>query len=397
MRGLIIRIKALVCGILLFVPLINYGAWIWLANKIRHKKLKIIGIVCGVATLVLWIGTLAISQNVINDNVYTLMMLLSLLLLIVPCFVIVFLGDLVRCETLYGELNVYKIRVDKIDNSIFQIEDIENLNVPEKYEKAAKRIYGDKTEDVLKAIAYAKREEELTRKQKQIQKINEEDRKKEENRRRQEEKQKAAMEVERKKAEAEIARAEAEKLRLENEKMEREKKNQEVKLKTIEAEKAKAEAEAERAKAEAETEKVKAEAEAERAKAEAETEKAKAKVEAEKARAKTAETEKLKYEAEKQQKMDKKIQNQTILKDKIDINSCSEEELSIVPGIGIILAKKAIQIRKEKGKFNSVDEFIALVGIRQGHVEYLKDSLICKSSNSEKIENTNKFGRKIDF
>ena len=42
----------------------------------------------------------------------------------------------------------------------------------------------------------------------------------------------------------------------------------------------------------------------------------------------------------------------------LDINSCTEEELAELPGVGLILAKKTIKIRNEKGNFTSVDEFI---------------------------------------
>lgn len=81
---------------------------------------------------------------------------------------------------------------------------------------------------------------------------------------------------------------------------------------------------------------------------------------------------------------------------KMDINSCTDQELSIVPGVGIILAKKAIQIRNEKGGFQSVDEFISEVGIRKSHEKDVKENIFC-GQLEKKAENAKKHGRVIDF
>lgn len=82
---------------------------------------------------------------------------------------------------------------------------------------------------------------------------------------------------------------------------------------------------------------------------------------------------------------------------KTDINLCSEQELSIVPGIGIILAKKAISIRNEKGKFKSVDEFIDIIGIRAVNIELAKSYLECRETKKDSKELKKRQGRKIDL
>lgn len=99
---------------------------------------------------------------------------------------------------------------------------------------------------------------------------------------------------------------------------------------------------------------------------------------------------------------------------KLDINSCLDAELSQVPGIGIILSKKAMDIRKEHGKFTSLDEFYELLNISSEKRVKLDKCLECnadeivkkfekkengqasETKNEEKFRNKN-IGRKIDF
>lgn len=140
----------------------------------------------------------------------------------------------------------------------------------------------------------------------------------------------------------------------------------------------------------------------------------KKKIEAEKVMAETeklkAETEKLKYEAKtakidiinnSNKVVDVKKDEELLKKNssqihQLDINTCTEQELSLVPGIGIILAKKAIAIRQERNKYQSVDEFISLVGIREYNISNIKQYLICKESDNEEVNKVRK-GRKVDL
>lgn len=48
----------------------------------------------------------------------------------------------------------------------------------------------------------------------------------------------------------------------------------------------------------------------------------------------------------------------------LELNSASEEEIAALPGVGIILAKKAISVRQTKGGFCSIDEFMEILGLK---------------------------------
>lgn len=50
--------------------------------------------------------------------------------------------------------------------------------------------------------------------------------------------------------------------------------------------------------------------------------------------------------------------------DAVNVNSASEESIAALPGVGIILAKKAIQHRQANGAFHSIDEFFELLGLK---------------------------------
>jgi DNA uptake protein ComE-like DNA-binding protein len=48
----------------------------------------------------------------------------------------------------------------------------------------------------------------------------------------------------------------------------------------------------------------------------------------------------------------------------LDLNTCSRDELSALPGVGIAGAMRAMNLRQERGGFASVDEFVDLLGIK---------------------------------
>lgn len=49
---------------------------------------------------------------------------------------------------------------------------------------------------------------------------------------------------------------------------------------------------------------------------------------------------------------------------RMDINTCSLEELMTLPGVGIVQAKNAIAHREQQGNFRDVEEFVHLLGIK---------------------------------
>jgi competence protein ComEA len=62
----------------------------------------------------------------------------------------------------------------------------------------------------------------------------------------------------------------------------------------------------------------------------------------------------------------------------VDVNRISEEELSLVPGIGEIMAYKIIQLRRERGGFRDLTDLTALPGIKEKKLNSLKGYLIVR-------------------
>ena len=81
---------------------------------------------------------------------------------------------------------------------------------------------------------------------------------------------------------------------------------------------------------------------------------------------------------------------------KTDINNCTEEEIAALPGISVIIAKKAVKRREETGGFKSIDEFFALLNLKPHMQEQLRD-LIYAGQVPEKKEEKNSSERRIDF
>lgn len=61
---------------------------------------------------------------------------------------------------------------------------------------------------------------------------------------------------------------------------------------------------------------------------------------------------------------------------KVNINSASAEQLSLLPGIGQVKAKAIVTYRQEHGKFTSPDELINVKGIGEKTLEKILPYLI---------------------
>lgn len=363
-RKVKIEINSFVYCVLSFVGLVNFFIWIRMADKMRMKRLKNAGILTCILCIALMIAgsVIAVKSEIISEIFFAI----CAFLIFVPIFVICrFRKEYVRRLTLITEVKEKNINVGRLD--VHEYAEISLSAVPELAE-SSRKLYGEKGEAVLRAIKLYEIEQEKIKVQ-------------------------VKLEAEQKKI-----REEEEKARLKREEIEMEREKARAEAERLKIEKAKAEAEMEREKAKAEAERLKIE---------------RAKVEAEKAK---AETERSKLEAEKTKQVVKSEINHINEKNeekyaepvthktsdssgikKTDINLCSEQELSIVPGIGIILAKKAISIRNEKGKFKSVDEFIDIIGIRAANIELAKPYLECRETKKDSKELKKRQGRKIDL
>lgn len=82
-----------------------------------------------------------------------------------------------------------------------------------------------------------------------------------------------------------------------------------------------------------------------------------------------------------------------IKREKININTCSEKELMLLPGISVALAKKSIMIRKREGPFSCVDAFINKLDLMPHFATQIRELTYVTP-----IEDDNgKDGRQIDF
>ena len=83
----------------------------------------------------------------------------------------------------------------------------------------------------------------------------------------------------------------------------------------------------------------------------------------------------------------------------IDINTCDVTQLASLPGVSMILARKAIGIRNERGGFKSVDEFCEAIQLKPHFVVQVQDMATCSATSTpdEPSAPETPSGRKLDF
>lgn len=64
---------------------------------------------------------------------------------------------------------------------------------------------------------------------------------------------------------------------------------------------------------------------------------------------------------------------ETGAKEKLNINEASVQELSILPGIGEVLAERIVEYRTAYGPFQSLEELCGVDGIGEKRLEELRD------------------------
>ncbi|MEN6292689.1 MAG: helix-hairpin-helix domain-containing protein [Methanobacterium sp.] len=83
----------------------------------------------------------------------------------------------------------------------------------------------------------------------------------------------------------------------------------------------------------------------------------------------------------------------------VDINKDPEEEIAELPGIGIILAKKVIEIR-QSNPFKSVDELGEALGLKPHMIERIKPLIVINTRFQKEDENqleSLESGRMVDY
>lgn len=81
---------------------------------------------------------------------------------------------------------------------------------------------------------------------------------------------------------------------------------------------------------------------------------------------------------------------------KIDVNNASADELSALPGINIILAKKIVEYRNLNGMFKSVEDFIQAAKVKPHFVDKIR-SMVIIGVKSDKDDDDHFEGRIVDF
>jgi len=79
---------------------------------------------------------------------------------------------------------------------------------------------------------------------------------------------------------------------------------------------------------------------------------------------------------EKQENKKEETEQTENIENKIDINNCSEIELTELPGISIVMAKKAIKKRDEINGFKSKKEFYQFLNLKN-HIQTQLENRIC--------------------
>lgn len=81
----------------------------------------------------------------------------------------------------------------------------------------------------------------------------------------------------------------------------------------------------------------------------------------------------------------------------IDVNSVGASELSLLPGVNIVLAKKIIEYRDANGLFKSVDDFLKVAEVKEHFIPKIKSMIIIGQPQAPKDNDDEDYGRVIDF
>lgn len=73
------------------------------------------------------------------------------------------------------------------------------------------------------------------------------------------------------------------------------------------------------------------------------------------------------------------------LSGKVNVNTASQQELAMLPGIGEARARAVIDERKARGGFKSVDELLEVKGIGQAGLEKLRPHVTLQGKTTAKL------------
>ena len=77
---------------------------------------------------------------------------------------------------------------------------------------------------------------------------------------------------------------------------------------------------------------------------------------------------------------------QTSLVGVVNVNTATDEELQILPGIGPSRARAVLEYRESHGAFKSVDELTAVSGIGERALEKIRQHCVLKGKTTARLE-----------
>ena len=69
----------------------------------------------------------------------------------------------------------------------------------------------------------------------------------------------------------------------------------------------------------------------------------------------------------------------------VDINQASAEQIALLPGVGVKLAKNIVSFRQKNGRFGQEKDLLQVSGMRQTHLEKVSGLIIFKSRPQKKL------------
>lgn len=82
---------------------------------------------------------------------------------------------------------------------------------------------------------------------------------------------------------------------------------------------------------------------------------------------------------------------------KIDVNKASADEISALPGVNIVKAKKIVEYRNLNGLFKNEDEFLKALQVKEYFIPKIKKMIVVKIDDKPQKDNNYEEGRIVDL
>ena len=70
----------------------------------------------------------------------------------------------------------------------------------------------------------------------------------------------------------------------------------------------------------------------------------------------------------------------------VNINTASVDQLQLLPGIGVARARELVELREVQGRFERIDDLLAVKGIGSASLEQLRPFLTLQGKTTAKLE-----------